>query len=566
MGESRLDLAAFAVALTGVSAILINFHDQFWWPVDEGVYAYVAQRANAGAIIHRDIIDLHGGYGNLLNAWAFRMFGEDLLSLRYPLVFISFVQCMIVYILLRSHGNWVALVGTVTVAAFSFVQFPNPSANWHALGAFFCLCLCLEKMPKASAKRLLMAGAIVGVCFFTRQLSGVFLALGLIAVLLSEASRETGQSRLPAFVIGCISVAGLSVYLISKQQLFGVLWAGIWPILLLMIGMMRAQFSWSFTGRTVSLVVAGFLAAGAPLALVALSQDAFSHWVNDILFTALLINGQAFIEQASFLAILQLAWQNIAEPGNLVPILSGAAWLALVLCVPSLGIVASLNLYLRRPVAPSVMLAIFWGLGALHYQIPIYLFFVLPAILFAVLLIRPTPVVLIFLGAISGWALIFQAGQPLERGVAGTVNGYRSRSNVAADLPGVSLRIQPDDAALYRQVIDFIQTNAQPDELLMTLPMNPELNFMTGRASPVRYYGTPLGLRSDEDVHATLGALDDAAPIYVVHRRKDKYLTPLSATLLEQVQARSAEPVRLGPFDLYRYEAAPPETALSAER
>jgi hypothetical protein len=47
--------------LTLVAALLWQFHDRFWWPVDEGVYGYVAQRLLAGDVIHRDLIDLHGG-------------------------------------------------------------------------------------------------------------------------------------------------------------------------------------------------------------------------------------------------------------------------------------------------------------------------------------------------------------------------------------------------------------------------------------------------------------------------------------------------------------------------
>ena len=59
---SKAAPALWACATTlGVALILSIFHDQFWWPVDEGVYAYVAQRANAGDILNRDLIDLHAG-------------------------------------------------------------------------------------------------------------------------------------------------------------------------------------------------------------------------------------------------------------------------------------------------------------------------------------------------------------------------------------------------------------------------------------------------------------------------------------------------------------------------
>lgn len=566
MTEMRLNTGAILLALISVAVIFFNYHDQFWWPVDEGVYAYVAQRANAGDIIHRDIIDLHGGYGNLLNALAFRVFGEDLLSLRYPLVAISFAQCIIAFVLLKEHGRAVALVGAITVAAFSFVQFPNPSANWHALGAFFCLCLCLEKMPRRSSARLFLAGVILGLCFFTRQLSGVFLGLGLICVLLAEAPGGKAGSRVPTFLIGGISLLGLLAYLISKQHFFGAIWGGVWPLGLLLIITIRTRMHWSFAGRTSALVTAGFILAGLPLAILALSQGAFSFWISDILFTALLINGQAFVAQASFLTLLQMAWQNIFGATGVVPLLSGTAWIFLVLSVPALGAYVFVQQHTGKLIRPTTVLAVFWAIGALHYQIPIYLFFALPAVLLALLLVRPSPPVLVTMIVVSGWALVFQAGQPLERGLAGVVAGHRTESNTRANLPRISLRVQAEDAATFSQVINAIERTALPAEPLMTLPMDPELNFMTGRTSPVRYYGTPLGLRQEGDVDDTLVALDAVAPLFVVHRRQDKYLTALSERLLEQVRARSDAPVSIGPFDLYRYRGASRAKASAAGR
>lgn len=536
-----------------VAVIMTVYHDQFWWPVDEGVYAYVAQRANAGDVIHRDLIDLHGGYGNILNAWAFRLFGEDLLSLRYPLVALTVLQCAVALILLRTLGPTVAFAGVVTIAAFSFVQFPNPSANWHALFFFFGLSLLLQDEKKDTASRLLLAGAFVGFCFFTRQLSGVFLALGLICVLLAEAPRQTNGPRAPGVMIGLASFTGLLLYLASKQDWFGLVWGGLAPLAMLLTVTLRARFGWAYAGRTAGLVAAGFILSGLPLALRALSEGAFSYWVSDIFLTALLINGQDFISQASYMGLLHASALSILSGAGAIPVLSGVAWILLVLSVPVLGIYATVRLHRSGSVEPAVLLAVFWAVGALHYQIPIYLLFVLQAVLFGCLVACPNRTVTATLLALSTWALVFQAGQPLERGLTGIVSGQRSEKNVPADLPRISLRIQPHDAAIFREVIEFIEATAAPKEPLMTIPMEPELNFAMARKSPVPYYGTPLGLRLERDVEATLDALDAAAPLFVVNRRNDKYLTPLSASLLARVRERSDAPVRIGPFDLYRY-------------
>lgn len=546
---------AAGLSLFCVSAIMFLYHDQFWWPVDEGVYAYVAQRANAGDILHRDLIDLHSGYGNALNALAFRMFGEDLLSLRYPLVAVALLQSLIAFILLRKHGAFAAFAGAVSVSAFSFVQFPNPSANWHALGAFFCLCLCLEALIKGSAMRLVMAGLIVGVCFFTRQLSGVFLALGLICVLLSEAPTDKSGPRAPALLIGGISFVGLLTYLGSKHDIFGMLWGGVFPLGLLALTMLRARIRWSFVGRTSALILAGFVISALPLTVSALWQGSFTYWISDILFTALLINGQDFISQASFLTLLQLSAYYVILGGAIIPVVSGVAWICLVLSVPLVGAATIKRFRQEKTLPPVAILAVFWAIGALHYQIPIYLLFVLPAVALGVLSMQPNRAVAIGILSLSGWALAFQAGQPLDRGLHGTVSGERSPENVQSNLPRVSLRIQATDAEQFRELLEAIEAAAKPGEPLMTIPMEPELNFMTGRKSPVRYYGTPLGLRVFSDVEQTIATLDAVAPLVVVHRRQDKYLTPLSQKLLSHVQQRSGPPVVVGLFDLYRYPA-----------
>lgn len=77
----RWILASSATLFISAS-ILIYFHDKFWWPPDDGAYAYVAARISAGDVLNRDIQDIHMGYVNFLNALAFKLFGLQLVSIR----------------------------------------------------------------------------------------------------------------------------------------------------------------------------------------------------------------------------------------------------------------------------------------------------------------------------------------------------------------------------------------------------------------------------------------------------------------------------------------------------
>ena len=79
-------VAAFA------ATIMVAFHDRSWWPPDEGGYSHRAERILAGEVLNRDIQDIRPGLINFTNALAFAVFGDDLVSLRYPLIVLGVLQ------------------------------------------------------------------------------------------------------------------------------------------------------------------------------------------------------------------------------------------------------------------------------------------------------------------------------------------------------------------------------------------------------------------------------------------------------------------------------------------
>ena len=552
--RSAVTAMALIVAMAVVVALLAHFHDRFWWPVDEGVYAYVAQRILAGDRMHRDLIDLHGGYGNLINALALHAFGMDLVSLRYPLIAATALQSVVVFAILRERGAWVAAVGAVVAAAFSFIQFPNPSANWYALLICFVAVWSLQRCFRDGVPDLFWPGFLVGLCFFTRQLSAVVLAMGIWTWLLLRpapgATAAPRAARLSAIVIG----GGLVGYVVHKGDLFGAVWAGCAPLCLAVLASLRSDVDTPLLRCWIARFTVGALVAALPLVVHHASEDALGEWLRDLFSTPLLINGQAFISARSYSEMVAHAIRLLSDGTEAAARLSAAAWLLLFAVVPVVGLIAARRVWRSEAVPPILVVAPFWGMVALHYQIPIYLFFMLPVVLVAVCWAYPVRWMMLSLVALSAWAVAFQAAQPLSRGIEGTVSGRRIPLDARGGLPRASIAMEAQDQRIFAELLRTIEAGARPGEPLMTLPMDPELNFMTGRRSPVPYYGTPLGLRNAHDVEAALRALDGAAPLFVVHRRGDKYLTPLSAELLEAVRAGSPAPRRVGPFDLYRFE------------
>lgn len=553
--------AAAGVSLAIVTALVVHFHDQFWWPVDEGVYAYVAQRILAGDRLHIDLIELHGGYGNLLNALALHYFGQDLLSLRYPLAVVTIVQSALLFWLTSSRGALVAGSAALAGGALSFIQFLNPSANWYAL--FLCVVALAVawRTPEDSRTGLAMLGFLIGVCFFTRQLSGVILAIGMLTwLMLQRPGRSENAGNAGRFFVAFLAI-GIAAYVLSKWSLTAVVLFGVWPLWLLSIAFLQSRLDARELGSMLGWLLAGALAAAMPPLVYHAMNGALLAWLHDIFLVALQIHVQDFIAQADFIELLVSAATSLFSANSLGAAISSLGWVMLVLLVPLTGFLCVRHVQLARHATglhPLPVVAPFWALIAVHYQIPIYLFFTLPVVVAAMLYVRPERLTIVAVVALSAWAIVFHAGQPLSRGYLGTIEGQRGPGYTPADLPGVSLRITPQDQADFRAIVSRIEAGARPGEALMTLPMEPELNFMTGRRSPVRYYGTPLGLTNDADLADTLRRLKASAPLFVVHRRDDKYLTPLTARLLGEVQKLSPAPQSIGPFDLYRLPAASP--------
>lgn len=559
MGWDQRSLTALSSATTVCVGLIWYFHDRFWWPVDEGIYAYVAQRLNAGDVLHRDLIDLHAGYVNILHAFAFRMFGEDLVSLRYVLAGLTLLQACLAALLLWPKGIWWAALSAVVITAFSFIQFLNPSANWYAL--FICLTTVwtLTRVDSGRASDVIQVGFLIGLCFLFRQLSGVFLAMGAMTWLLLRAEPNgIGRCYLGRGIV-ILMALGLSGYLWSKASIVGFLLFGVWPLALLAMSLRDLQVGDATVAKLVLRLSIGAILAALPLVIYHILEGSLGDWIDDIFFTAFLIHEQPFIAQVSFghLAIGGLlgltAWREPAV------VLNGLFWLALC-AVPVLLGCRLLRDRLRRDHAallhPLPVMAVFFGLVALHYQIPIYLFFAIGPILLACVMmidgIRKQLVMAVAMASLCLIAIVFHAGQPLSRGLAGIVRGERIALDAGEGLARARLKMERADQQVYRRLIDYIDSEAKPGEPLFALPMDPELNFLTQRPAPVRFYATPLGLRQDRDVVETMERLEKAAPLFVVHRRGDKYMTPLSDVLLAQIRRLDPSPRSFGPFDLYR--------------
>lgn len=566
------DMAVLTAALGLCAALLWYFHNWFWWPVDDGVYAYVAQRINAGDVMHRDLIDLHAGYVNLLHALAFRIFGEDLLSLRYPLAGLTLIQAGLAAALFWPRGPWQAASAALVVTAFSFIQFLNPSANWYALFLFFVTVWVLTRVDTTRASGALLVGFLIGMCFLFRQLTGVFLAMGVLTwLLLRPQPAHDGHGILARLLLAVMAV-GLAGYLWSKGSIAGFVLFGLWPLVVLLAGCATIRLRDSDVALLLIRLFAGACLAAAPLVTYHIVEGSLGVWLHDILFTALLIHQQDFISRISFFLLALGGAIGLTQWREPAVALNGVLWLTLVAAPATLGAFLLRGVLQRNEALLSHPLPItagFFAMVAVHYQIPIYLLFAISPVLAALLMICGSPrprLTASMLLALAAIAVVYQAGEPLSRNLDGIIRGDHIELAAEDGLPRARIKMERVDQEVYQQLLGLIAAAARPDEALFAFPMEPELNFLANRPAPVPYYSTAMGLLQESDVTDTMARLERAAPIFVVVRRDDKYLTSLSQDLLAQIRLRDSAPEPYGPFDLYRLPARPSADAAPTAR
>lgn len=541
--------------------ILNSFYDRFWWPPDDGTYAYVADLLNRGFILHKDIQDVHMGYVNFTNALALRLFGDDFLSLRYPLVFTTLIQSLVIAYLLMASNKVAAFATALTLTCLSFLQFINPTANWYAL---FLICITIFNLQVLGTKnryRILITGFLLTTLFCFRQPSGVFAIMGVLSYLLYEANDANpppGQRSL-ARVVVAILLLTLLLYMLNKTNLSGVLLFGIWPLAILIQQLIKCKAPNERVAKILLQLSLGGSVAIAPLLIYHVSHDSIGYWLQDTIVSAVGMTELPFFDSSLYALMFHYSIGNIFS-GDITAKLNSIFWIILLLAPAFLGLALlkeQVNAY--DSIAPLGYIPVFYTMVSVHYQIPIYLFYSVSLTLAGLMWLLHKkyvfkflmPAVLFFLVAIG---LVFQAGQPLSRGVIGTFEGDVKNKLVSSDLPHCSIRIEPSMAKKYGKILAIINETSQKNDTLLTIPFNPELNFMSKRISPFRFYNTALGMSSESDVIAAINKLQEKKTKLVIFDVNNKYNVKLTEKLVTYVKSNYRLYEKVEGFEIYMLE------------
>ncbi len=572
----RTRVLAATVAMLASAWLLVHFHDRFWYAPDEGNYAHVAQRLLQGETLNLQVQDVHPGYISFVNAAALKLFGPDLVSLRYPLVVLALLQAAALFSVFPAARAWHATVAVIALTGLGTIQFLNPTAHWYCLALTILLIAALTHMPRTGA-RLVTAGVLIGTIALFRQLTGVLVGMGTVAYLLWELRDSANGDTVAARLLATVMIAGLSLYLLFATDVSGIVLFGVWPLVFLVRLLKQPTARNRDVLVTCGVVAAGVVVAVLPLLAYHVLHGSLLAWAEDVGPAAVALTRMEFFGRTNFAALIVHAIRQVVSARDLPVLLNGAFWTVMPLVAAINGIVllyvtrARLPLSAEAPRAkaetPLPVIACFYAIVSVHFQIPVYLYYTTGLSIASVLWLaaqvlgrgthvasgfsRTDRVALATATTLAAIGVYFHAGQPASRSIADILQGRRTASLRASALPHCSLKVDPAESGRYAVVVDLIQQRVPEHDAILAIPSNAELYFLSGRRNAFRFYNTALGVRDEAAVEAVERVLRESPPRLVTFNAADKYNTPASLQIMDVVKQRYVLLGRYEPFDVY---------------
>ncbi len=541
--------------------VLVYFHNRFWWPPDEGVYAHTAERMLNGEVLNKDVEEIHTGYIHFIHVASFAAFGTKLVSMRYPLIVAGFLQSLLMFLTFAPRNLMVAMLAAVCATAFGVIQFLNPQPSWYCLLFVTAIAFCLTRFPDRKWT-IPLVGVLIGLIFFFRQITGVFAAMGVLTYLLTTKREEAGgRDTLIARGLFALMLGGMLVYLVAATNVSGWILIGIWPVFLLAEALFRSNTTNRKALETVVKLGVGFVVSALPILLYHLFNRSLTTFFDDTVLRAFDIQQLAYLKLANYVVQQGYAAGILFQFRSFHEVVNGIFWLALPLSTVIAGALV-LKRFARShsstDVGPLPVLAVFYALVALFQQIPIYFFYMAPLTIGALFWLslnlkkRSISTLAIVGLAFSAIALHYQAGQPVTRSLAGILRGDRVALVPATTIKRAGLWVEPESLRTYTELITAIQANSQPNETIFVLPYNSELYFLSERRNPFRFWNTAVGIRPGKEEEHVMNVLRNSPPRVVVIAPRDRNNTPTSEAIIAYVRDHCSLVQTIGNFEVYR--------------
>jgi hypothetical protein len=231
------------LVLLVVSGIVLIYawSGRFWVDfVDEGYFLDLSQRVLDGALPYRDFTTYYTPGIFYLFAAAFKLFGTNLLVVRYLMAVIRGLCALLLYLLTRRVAPrplaWLPFALVFLFDAWPVETEPHPS--WPSLVA--CLLTMDLLVRHLSTRRLYwlaLAGAAAGVAYFFKQNIGAFTALGVAGYVLLRP-RVDGGLWLRTAQVGFAIATALLVTVVMREGLDPVALGALWLPVVVILGLL----------------------------------------------------------------------------------------------------------------------------------------------------------------------------------------------------------------------------------------------------------------------------------------------------------------------------------------
>jgi len=559
--SNRGFLSALLLLIIFNILVLGYFHNRFWWPPDDGVYAHTAERMLDGEVLNKDVEEIHTGYIHFIDEAAFAAFGIKLLSLRYPLMAAAFLQSCLVFVIVARRDVLLGLIAAVSATAFGTIQYLNTQPSWYC-ALFVTLIVFVFTYYQQERWTIIVAGLLLGLVFFFRQITGVFVAMGVLTYLLTRKDENVSgrEAWLARGVLG-LMLAGTVVYVLSATKVSGLVLFGLWPVMLLVQALAVSRTSANKVLDIMTKLAIGFFAASLPIVIYHLSHGSLRSFIDDTMVRAIGIQKLAYLKWATYMNQQALALSNVVAHRSFHEVINGVFWFVLPLIGVLLGAltIKSFKKYgSGREVGAAPILAVFYGLVAIFQQIPIYLWYTMPVMMAGIFWLstkwgrRARWVLMSVAVVFCAIAIYYHAAQPLTRLLSGVIAGERVTLVPATNLDRVGLWIEPESLKVYSEVVEMIKANSRPNETIFVLPYDPELYFLSDRRNPFRFWNTAVGIRPGKEEQHVFEVLQSTPPRLVIIAPRDRNNTPTSEEIISYVKKEYGILTTIGPFEIYR--------------
>jgi hypothetical protein len=162
--ESWVSMAVLAAVMLIAGTYTALHIGKGWVPADDGTLSQSALRVMHGQLPHRDFGEIYSGGLSFIHALAFRVFGVNLMSLRFC-VFIFFLAWLpaVYYIALRFLSPVSAGFITLLAVSWSYPNYPAAMPSWYNLFlATFGAAALLRYLDVRKRRWLFVAGVCGG--------------------------------------------------------------------------------------------------------------------------------------------------------------------------------------------------------------------------------------------------------------------------------------------------------------------------------------------------------------------------------------------------------------------